>query len=479
MATFVFDGTENVTISDFDPATDTIVVDGVNLDDVASIDRNSSSFTLALDSGFVLSLSGADLSTLTSGDFDTNNSDIVFGIGGDGNDTVTGNLLTGGQGGDNITVTQATVSGSVADGALVYGNQGNDTIGGGTFDDLRIFGGAGADAITDFDTGSIVYGGLGADTITAATVTTNEGVTLFGGNGGSDADDAGDNITGGAGNDLIYGNAGNDTLAGGAGNDTIFGGQDNDGINGGVGNDQLFGNLGDDTIEGGGGSDSLYGGQGDDTLNITVAGADSDSVIVSGGLGEDTIVVSTSLSDNITIYGGNGGTDTADGDDNITGGAGDNLIYGNAGNDTIIGGAGDNTILGGAGDDSIEAGAGTNLFTGGIGSDTFVGNDVPTTGGAYSTVTDFAQGTDTIDFTAAVTSISTILPGVDVNTYAEAASYSSSLDASGEAIAVSITTGELAGTTFVFFGDDTVAGGDQVIALTGFTGTLTVDDFAA
>ncbi len=55
--------------------------------------------------------------------------------------------------------------------------------------------------------------------------------------------DAGDSLSGGAGEDVIYGEGGNDTIDGGAGNDTILGGE---------GDDTMDGGSGDDVIGGGG-----------------------------------------------------------------------------------------------------------------------------------------------------------------------------------------------------------------------------------
>jgi Ca2+-binding RTX toxin-like protein len=97
---------------------------------------------------------------------------------------------------------------------------------------------------------------------------------------------AGNSITGTAGNDVIYGFGGNDTLNGGDGNDLLYGGDGDDTLNGGNGNDVLYGGAGNDTLNGGAGNDTLYGGDGNDIL---VGGAGSDTLI--GGKGNDTMTV--------------------------------------------------------------------------------------------------------------------------------------------------------------------------------------------
>jgi hypothetical protein len=101
--------------------------------------------------------------------------------------------------------------------------------------------------------------------IAVLTVTVSDGeasssveVTVWvGGNGR-------DEITGGAGADIIFGQNGNDVLAGGAGNDVICGGRGDDHLDGGPGDDALGGGQGDDVLTGGPGADHFSGGQGHD-----------------------------------------------------------------------------------------------------------------------------------------------------------------------------------------------------------------------
>jgi Ca2+-binding RTX toxin-like protein len=82
---------------------------------------------------------------------------------------------------------------------------------------------------------------------------------------------------------------------------------------------------------------------------------------------------------------------------NITGSAtAANTLTGTAGSDTITGGAGADNITGGVGSDSI---------TGGSGADTFVLDNASTgapSSSAFDVITDYASGSDIIDFGATV-----------------------------------------------------------------------------
>jgi Ca2+-binding RTX toxin-like protein len=90
------------------------------------------------------------------------------------------------------------------------------------------------------------------------------------------AGDSGDTLRGGLGNDELYGGAGNDTIEGYTGNDTA---------DGAGGNDSLTGNDGDDTLTGGAGADSLTGAGGNDVMHAEDDAADTS---ISGGPGADT-----------------------------------------------------------------------------------------------------------------------------------------------------------------------------------------------
>ena len=143
-------------------------------------------------------------------------------IGGNGNDTLTGNgltnRLTGGAGNDTLN-----------------GGTGRDTLIGGLGDDTYIT--DGADTITELAAQGTDWVQSSATYTLAANV---ENLTLTG---------AGViNGTGNTLNNVITGNGSNNRLTGGAGNDTLNGGAGNDILNGGTGTDVLVGGLGSDTF---------------------------------------------------------------------------------------------------------------------------------------------------------------------------------------------------------------------------------------
>ena len=220
----------------------------------------------------------------------------------------------------------------------LYGDNGNDTILGGSNIDL-IKGGNGNDSILGYNGNDKLYGDAGKDTI-------------YGGNGN-------DYIVGGASDDKLYGEAGNDTIYGNTGNDYILGGNSNDKLYGGDGKDTIYGGNGNDYIKGENSNDKLYGGNDQDTI---YGGTGHD--YISGDNGNDKLY---GQDGNDSIYGGNG-NDTiyaGAGNDYIKGDAGHDIIYCEKGNNTIYGGSGNDTIYVGSGLDRIDAGEGTNsiIFT--------------------------------------------------------------------------------------------------------------------
>src|SRR5262249_7251319 len=102
---------------------------------------------------------------------------------------------------------------------MVFGQGGNDTIAldesNGPLPPAELFGGAGNDTLTGGSGNDLLFGQTGNDT-----------------------------LLGKGGNDLLFGGAGNDTLIGGVGNDQVFGQ---------AGNDRMIWNPGDgsDLFEGG------------------------------------------------------------------------------------------------------------------------------------------------------------------------------------------------------------------------------------
>ena len=296
-----------------------------------------------------------------------NGNDFMFG--GAGNDLLVGadghDVLVGGDGNDELRgqLGNDILYGGLGDDVL-YGNEGNDTLNGG----------AGNDLINGFHDDDVIYGEAGMD-------------KLYGGDGN-------DTIFGGDDKDFIYGEAGMDNLSGGEGDDIIEGGDDNDIIAGDGGNDRIWGDAGDDNINGGAGLDTIYGGLGIDTIsggddNDRIEGNDGDDILngdagqdyIYGGLGNDIIDGGTEADilygeegddiinggdQNDTLYGG-------DGIDTMDGGAGSDRIYGDAGNDIILGNGGSDTIFGGDGNDNIDGGAGSDRIYGEADDDTIYG----------------------------------------------------------------------------------------------------------
>jgi len=244
----------------------------------------------------------------------------VFADGQDGNDSITGgsadDTLVGGDGDDTIA-----------------GMAGNDSIDAGDGNDF-VTGDDGDDTILGDDGNDTVSGNLGNDNIRGGdgldSLSGNEGLDTLNGNSGADTisgDDGVDFILGGGGADLISGGLEGDTIIGNAGSDTLSGDDGADFVHGGSGNDSLDGNEGDDTLNGMGGEDTLDGGGGNDTI----LGGDGDDVAL--GDGPDV---------NIVTFG-------------------NDVIRGQGGNDTLRGTLGADTIEGGDGDDEIQSELAVNL----------------------------------------------------------------------------------------------------------------------
>lgn len=209
-----------------------------------------------------------------------------------------------------------------------------------------------------------------------------------------------DFLIGSGGRDTLIGRAGNDGLHGGRGADNIKAGAGDDTVVGGAGDDTLAGDNGDDQIEGQGGDDTARGGEGDDTI---YGGGGADTIL--GGTGDDMLYGGDSNDDmrghsgKDSMFGGDGNDSLTGGDggDTLRGGNGNDTLSGEAGADDIRGHSGADILSGGSGKDIIRGGTGRDELTGGNGADTFVFalND------GHDTITDFNQGVDLIEFTAA------------------------------------------------------------------------------
>lgn len=296
-------------VTDSDPGNDNIYVDGAG---VINMYGNAGADTLG---GYASNYEYYSDNSVTT---------ILSAFGGQGNDSINlgGDSSTtinafGGVGSDTINVhtagvaniyggTSATDSTDAADNIsfgdtcnydghyTVYGNGGNDVINGnlgfGGFAD--VYGGQGDDTIAvngTYGSANItITGGVGADTLSS---NSDGHVTIYGGNGLTDAADGADTINfNGAGQFDVYGNGGNDVITGDLGTSgtaTVYGGQGDDTItvnselssgtttatatlNGGIGNDILTGGAGVDQLTGGAGADTFrFASRDQSTLTYT------------------------------------------------------------------------------------------------------------------------------------------------------------------------------------------------------------------
>jgi Ca2+-binding RTX toxin-like protein len=368
-------------------------------------------------------LTGSSQADTLGGDASTN---VIKG--GDGNDSLiasvggTGDTLDGGTGSTSIDTADysvfstavnvslvsgtAAVSGSQTDTLIsienVIGGTGNDSIAGDT-NVNSLTGGAGNDTLFGSvgGTGDTLDGGTGAtsiDTADYSSLSATQSITVSlpntntntTGNGGFTVSVAGgtgvqtdtllsiENITGGAGNDIIGGDASANVIQGGDGNDTLKFSK---------GNSTSATTAIGDTLNGGSGIDTAdYTGA--SGINVTLSGGAGQVEVFVGGLpvagqpvkqydqliGIENIIGSNSQN-NITgdtaankITGG-----TAS--DTLAGGDGNDTLDGGAGNDSLQGGNNDDSLIGGAGRDSLFGGEGNDILIGGAGSDSLVGGN--------------------------------------------------------------------------------------------------------
>lgn len=207
---------------------------------------------------------------------------------------------------------------------------------------------------------------------------------------------AGDILLGGASADILSGDSGNDVLRGEDGDDVLSGGDGDDVASGGAGNDEVHGGAGADMLFGNGGDDLLYGDAGNDIIE---GGAGADKVWAGDG---DDIVLAT-LNDGSDSYWGGDGVDTLDysvatGNLKVDLGNGfmgrGQVVGGEVGTDTIYG---FENIIAGSGHDEITASTAVNIMDGGLGDDVFRFTSVAAADG--DTIYGFSPG-DRIDFSA-------------------------------------------------------------------------------
>nr|WP_316655529.1 hypothetical protein [uncultured Gellertiella sp.] len=301
-------------------------------------------------------------------------------VGGDGNDTITGNsqstnVLLGGAGNDNIV-----------------GRGGSDVLSGGLGHDY-LQGGNLVDGTSNY---TVSYHVDANDNARGWYVTLGSGYNYGYGYVLAGDDVTGprvledtlvhiQNLSGSEKNDYLIGSDENNTLIGNGGDDRIEGGKGNDIILGGVGDDMLSGNDNDDILSGGSGADTFDGGTGSDTVNYSIDAADNAKTwsidLVAGTAAwysgpnfnsvanyEDKLinienvvtseknsqVFGTEESNTIVGRGGNDLFSGNGGDDSLLGGYGTDILYGGAGSDTLSGGGGADTLDGGGGVDTVN-----------------------------------------------------------------------------------------------------------------------------
>lgn len=278
-----------------------------------------------------------DLVTVRAYDADGNEITVNFTTGGD--ETVSGNTITGGDGDDPDDLDGSVlieIPGPVAYFTIDYdqGLTGNQFI---FVTDIQF------EAVTSLTNQDIVDAGAGNDSIDSGLDT-----------------------------DTVYGGTGNDTINASEGDDTLFGGDDADIF-------QMEDGLGDDSMVGGeGGTDSDRIDASALTNGVTVTFTGDEAGTVDG---DGTDATFSEIEEFILT----GQADTVDGSASTTSmsidaGAGADTIIGGSGNDTLVTGGGADDVNAGVGDDVISTGGGADeiLLSDNFGDDTITGGETGT-----------------------------------------------------------------------------------------------------
>ncbi|TWI87412.1 uncharacterized protein DUF4214 [Roseibium hamelinense] len=181
------------------------------------------------------------------------------------------------------------------------------------------------------------------------------------------------------------------------------------------------------------------------TVKLSAAEATGNGMALTGGAGNDQLIGSAQV-------------------DNITG---------NAGNDTLQAGASEDILSGGAGNDVIDGGAGNDTMTGGDGTDNFVVDVNGLT--TVDVITDMVLGTDNFVVNAAPGSVTgTVTAATGASLAAAAANAGTTIGANTAGIFT------YDGSSYLLINDGTagtIAATDTIVNITGYTGTLSADDF--
>lgn len=274
--------------------------------------------------------------------------DIVHELAGGGNDTIIvvasglnlgtvanieNIIYVGGTPSPTGGPSTPTAPGTSATGAILLGDNGNNTIDGGD----------GSQTIIGLDGDDLLIGGR--DSLASRDINNTIAV--------ADLEDQTESFDG---NDAIFGGRGNDTINAGQGDDTLDGGEGNDVLRGQAGVDVFYGGAGIDTVD--------YSQESPFQLLVNL-----ETNVASGGTASgDTFYSIENLigsDDRIDRFVGNasanhfwgqGGGDYFNGrggNDVLDGGRDGDILYGEDGNDTLIGGSGQDFMDGGAGIDTV------------------------------------------------------------------------------------------------------------------------------
>ncbi|MEB8387032.1 calcium-binding protein [Rhodobacteraceae bacterium KMM 6894] len=275
---------------------------------------------------------------------------------------------------------------------LLRSYAGSDTLRGKQGDDTLDGGGRGLDQANESLTGDLLDGGEGFDYVSYERSNKGVDVVVGFGNGvgfgGHAQDDQLIDIEGvlgsqfddairGSSDDALIGNAGDDFLRMRTGNNTLNGGDGDDTLTGGNSVDLLIGGSGDDSINGGAGADMIDGQDGfdivsyaDSTAGVTVDASNSGAQ--TGGTAEGDVlsniehIIGSDHDDVLTSF--NQGQDPGP---DFTGTL--FTLDGGDGNDLLITKSDFTLMRGGDGDDTLSVGGNTifNELFGGAGSDRF------------------------------------------------------------------------------------------------------------
>lgn len=301
--------------------------------------------------------------------------------------------ITAGGGDDLVVISSADVNSST-----VHGNDGNDTLSGGSGQD-SIYGDDGDDSLTAGNGRSHLYGGAGNDALSLSSVNANNGTGRAIIDGGADHDTLTldfSNLsmvfkgnlsasTATLSDGTVVTNVEAVTFFAGAGNDKLTASNDE----GGNSVNKLYGNGGNDRLAAGAQGAYLDGGEGNDVL---VGGAGADD-LVGGSLVSEMNTVSYANSAqgvrvDLRLTTAQQGKGDASGDilSDIQ-----NLI-GSKHHDVLIGGDPDSGTLA-SGDNVLDGGKGKDTLIGNGGQDTFVFS----TGYGQDTIRDFTVTGDDHD----------------------------------------------------------------------------------